>query len=204
MFKLSEFLTKLDAAYTLIPFIMCAIYLFKSRNSLQSVSIFIFSIFIVFITAAQIIISVLAYSKSQNLYLLKFFIPTEAFLLFTFGLQFQIVSIKKVIIVSLLLALTCLLYAIIIIENGMPYYAFVFQYFLASILFIYCSYLRLPTKNDRLILYSLLIYSIAGFTFAGISRFAPTEAFIVFSILSIGSKFLFSYIFYKIMEALWN
>ncbi len=211
MFRIAEYLTKIDAGLILIPFFFCIWFLIKTKERQIPLEIKAFCIFIIYITFIQAVMSIMAYSKIVNLHIQKYLIPGEFFTL-SFILIFIITNKKSVTIIwSTVLSILVFLLAIFAEEKTnleIPSIAILIEYTVITILLLIS--LPMIAKKDKYhylpssLLRGLLFYSISGLAFAASNKPLLIESYVVLAIFGIISKGLFVHSFIILKEGIWN
>jgi len=205
MFEIASFFTKFDAAFIIAPLIFSLIYLIRSRNvnniykSVQTAS---FAIFIIYISFEQTLFSILAYTKSQNIFIIKSLFPFELFFLSFIVHNFLNNGLKKSISFSILTGLVGFILAYYS-GNEMPVASFLFGYIITFIISLNCLTIITIPKIELPILKALMAYCISGILFASLHHTIQLEAFTISALLGIYSKFLFITALNKLMEVSW-
>jgi len=203
MFKLSELLTKFDAMTTFIIFVICIWFLIRTRKIKKDIIVKIFSTFILYISIVQAIMSFMAYSGHQNLYLIKYFISIEFGILSFLTLKSFNSENRQPVIISLLFTFISVLISILMKED-FPFTTYIFNYSILLALFVASLFVTKvkygPVFNE--LIKGFMFYCISGLILAFLYRLKLYEAFCISSILKIYANILFGLCLIKIKEVL--
>ncbi len=184
----------------LLPFIGVFYMISNRRKELIEKEIFIFSIYIVLITLAQFLISILAFNCINNILIFHLFIPIE-FSLFTLILLLFIINSKIAYIISTVLFIHSYLFTFLndswyTIPTEMIFINNSFLLFVIILCLV--NYIKVPQNNNyRLRLYrGMFAYILGNILSAIIFQTHFYEALIIHNLLNIYANVEF-FLIYK-------
>jgi len=203
MFKLSELLTKFDAVATLIVFAICVWFLIRTRKKEKDIIIKTISTFFLYIAVVQAIMSIMAYSGHQNLYLIKYFISIEFGILSYLTLKSFSSENKYPLTIAFLFAGISMALSIFLKED-FPFTTYIFNYSILMAFFIASLFASKVAYSTiyRELLKGFMFYCISGIMLAILYRLKLYEAFCISSVLKIYANILFGLCLIKIKEVL--
>ncbi|MBI1936681.1 MAG: hypothetical protein HYS25_01010 [Ignavibacteriales bacterium] len=183
---------RVDAALTLVPFFILYYVVLSRRTTFFQPAQIQFMVFIITLTFAQSLMSILSYAHRINIAVFYFYLPFEFALLSFLALRLTNIKATLSLPAAVFFGSSCYLITFYYKDSTLiPTMMLIYEGSVLIIL-ILMAMDRLSYYSDKIILKGVLLYSITAFMFGITLQAKFYEAFITHSILNMSAKYLFT------------